>query len=174
MNAAIWSRRRVPAALLAALLLAACVQPLPAATPAAPAAPTPTLALRYYTVQPGDTLSGIATAVGMDVQTLILVNELEDPDQIQPGLRLLISDKVTASGRVLPTPTPTPRPCPNGCPQPFPGCQIKGIVARLDGAKLYALPEDEIYALTEADLWFCRIEDAQRLGWQRWTVFGPK
>jgi len=160
--------------LLALLWLAGCVQPPLTPTPAVTEGPPPTPVLRYYTVQPGDTLSSIAAAVGIDMQTLIQVNELENPDLIQPGVRLLISDKVTASGQLLPTPTPTPLPCVNGCAQAFPGCQIKGILARLDGVKLYALPGDELYPLREADLWFCRVEDAERLGWRRWTVFGPE
>lgn len=159
-------------ALLAALFLAACAQgPLP--TPAPPPGPTATLAPRYYTVAPGDTISAIAAALGIDEQTLILVNEIENPDLIQPGQRLLISERVTISGRVLPTATPTPLPCLQGCRQPFPGCEIKGIVARLDGEQLYLLPEDELYALREADMWFCRAGDAERSGWRRWTVYGP-
>lgn len=127
----------------------------------------------YYTVQPGDTLWAIAERVGIDPAILARVNELEDPDLLQIGQELLISDRVTISGEVLPTATPTPLPCLDGCPRPPPGCQIKGIIARLDGTRMYLLPDDEPYPRLEADIWFCREEDAVRSGWVRWTVYGP-
>jgi len=139
-------------------------------TPTPTATPTP----YFYIVQPGDTLWEIARRHGMDLETLIQVNELEDPSLLRPGQRLLISDRVTISGRLLPTPTPTPVPCRSGCREPVPGCVIKGVIARLDGTRMYLLPEDELYYRRSADVWFCREEDARRAGWRRWTPYGPK
>lgn len=178
--AAIWSRKMAnnriwPALTLLLVLLSACategLAPAPAAGPTD--GPAPTLAPRYYTVQPGDSLWGIADALGVDADMLITVNEIDDPSLIQPGQRLLISDKVTVSGRVLPTPTATPFPCQQGCAQPPDGCEIKGVIAKLDGTKIYVLPEDELYDLRGADKWFCRVLDAESAGWVRWTEYGP-
>ncbi len=161
--------------LIGQLALSACVP----VTPTAPAVdalaltsvatPTPF----FYEVQPGDTLWLIARRFNMDMETLIQVNELENPDLLQPGQRLLISDRVTISGRLLPTATPTPLRCVTGCEKPPPGCEIKAVIARLDGTRLYLLPEDPLYPRRAADLWFCREEDAQRAGWRRWTPYGP-
>jgi len=134
------------------------------------ATPTP----HFYVVRPGDTLWAIAKKTGVDVNTLVAVNELKNPDALRPGDRLLISDKVTISGQPLPTPTPTPIPCLYGCIHPPAHCKIKGYQARLDGMKLYVLPEDEIYPMQQADVWFCREQDARNMGWQHWTPDGPE
>ncbi len=158
------------------LALSACVP----VTPSAPIADTPspttttTPILYFYEVQPGDTLWLIARRFNMDMETLIQVNELKNPDLLQPGQRLLISDRVTISGRPLSTATPTPLRCVNGCEKPPPGCEIKAVIARLDGTRLYLLPEDPLYPWRAADLWFCREEDARRAGWHRWTPYGPR
>ncbi|GAB4562657.1 MAG: hypothetical protein Kow0047_10920 [Anaerolineae bacterium] len=162
---------RWPALAAIAALLASCalpiITPVPTATPSPSPTPTPTPII--YEVQPGDTLWGIAQRFGLPVEILALANELDDPNLIRPGQRLLISDKVTISGRPLPTPTPTPVPCQDGCLSPPPGCEIKGIVARLDGTKFYLLPGDPLYGRRAADIWFCREIDAQQAGWQRWV-----
>lgn len=43
---------------------------------------------RFYTVQSGDTLSGIASQLGTDVNTLVSVNGISDPNKIYPGQKL--------------------------------------------------------------------------------------
>ena len=146
-----------------------------------PMTPTPTVRARivtptpyFYVVQPGDTLWAISQKTKIDLDKLVLVNELEDADDLHPGDKLLISDKVTISGRVLPTPTPTPIPCLFGCIHPSPGCRIKGYRARLDGMKIYVMPQDEIYSMQQAEVWFCREQDARNAGWLHWTPRGPK
>lgn len=167
------------AVILAGLLLSACSRtpdgkfafgfPTPAPTVAPTATPTPT----FYTVRQGDSLWSIARQFGVDVDTLIRVNELADPSLLQPGQTLLISTEVTISGQVLPTATPTPVPCLQGCKYPVAGCEIKAFAARLDGVKLYLLPGDEIYPRRQADLWYCREQDAHADGWRHWTPNGP-
>ncbi len=45
---------------------------------------------KQYTVQPGDSLSGIADSFGVDLNRLISVNQITDPALIQPGMVLTI------------------------------------------------------------------------------------
>jgi len=136
--------------------------------------PTPTPTPFYYVVKEGDTLWSISQKVGIDMDVLVRVNELSDPDIIRPGDRLLISDRMTISGRLLPTPTPTPIPCRQGCAQPPSGCVVKGYRARLDGMKLYVLPDDAIYPVQRGTIWFCREQDAVNAGFLHWTPKGPE
>ena len=162
---------------LSAFSACAGIQPpeQPTPTPGPPVSPSPTStpAPVVYTVRSGDTLYGIANRYGVSIDDIIEINELTEPEKLQPGDRLLISSLETVSGRVLPTATPTPEPCLQGCDVPPDGCEIKGLIAQLDGTRLYALPEDEIYNRRQADIWFCRARDAEAAGWTRWTVFGP-
>ncbi len=140
---------------------------------------TPNPIFLYHRVERGDTLWKIARKYGVDVEILADVNELDDPAAIQVGQEILVSERVTISGRYLPTatptttPTPTPRPCTQGCQYVHPGCDIKGFEARIDGERMFLLPEDELYRRRQADLWFCNEEDAKNAGWRRWTDFGP-
>ena len=53
-----------------------------------------------YTVQPGDTLLGIAQRFGVPVEQLARVNGIEDPDLIQVGQQLVLP----AAGKGSPTP----------------------------------------------------------------------
>src|SRR5207244_9425466 len=45
---------------------------------------------RTYEVQPGDTLAGIAETFGVDVDTMLSSNGIDDPDTIKPGSELRI------------------------------------------------------------------------------------
>ncbi|HEY1296659.1 MAG TPA: LysM peptidoglycan-binding domain-containing protein, partial [Chloroflexota bacterium] len=45
---------------------------------------------RTYEVQPGDTLAGIAQTFGVDVQTILSSNGIDNPDSIHPGSDLRI------------------------------------------------------------------------------------
>ncbi len=166
------------------LALSACAPSLELITPTLPPpthtpTATPTPLFVHYTVQQGDTLGEIARKYDVDIEILAEVNELEDVDAIRIGDDLLISDYVTISGRVLPTPTltptptATPRPCLHGCLNPLPGCDIKGVTSRIDGIRMYVLPDDAFYPMRDAELWFCEEIDAVQAGWQHWTEWGP-
>ncbi|MCL6552709.1 MAG: LysM peptidoglycan-binding domain-containing protein [Firmicutes bacterium] len=71
--------------------------PVPAATVVAPAGAGPTATPTAtpgipdeYTVQPGDTLRGIAQRFNVTPEALIELNGIEDPNLIQPGQVLKI------------------------------------------------------------------------------------
>lgn len=55
-------------------------------TPAQPSNNT-----QYYTVQPNDTLSGIATKFGTTYQSIAFLNRIDNPNWIYPGQRLKIN-----------------------------------------------------------------------------------
>ncbi len=69
--------------------------------------PSPTVAA-LYTVQPGDTLSGLAEQFGTSVDELVAANGLTDPDALQPGQTLLIPSLLRTP--VVPAPVGTPTP----------------------------------------------------------------
>lgn len=61
--------------------------------------------LEDYVVQPGDTLSGIARTLGVNVDTLIEANELLNPDVLSVGQVLSLPDlptELTPSFKILP------------------------------------------------------------------------
>ncbi len=61
------------------------------ATPSKPATPAPQPSAVTYTVQPGDTLSGIAAAYNTTYQHLAEINGIANPNLIYPGQVLTIS-----------------------------------------------------------------------------------
>lgn len=74
------------------LLASMTVSPLPAVT----ATPAPQAGqAAEYVVQTGDTLFNIAQSLGVSVETLIRLNQLEDPTRIVAGERLLIPQPET-------------------------------------------------------------------------------
>lgn len=76
-------------------------------------APAPAPAGDTYTVKPGDTLSGIATAHGLDWQTLYDANRAvigDNPDLIYPGQVLSLAVGPVANPAPTPAPEPTPEP----------------------------------------------------------------
>ena len=62
--------------------------PTPTATPIPRPTPTPTVTV--YVVQPGDTLSGIATRFNLTVDDLVEANRIVNPDALQVGQELTI------------------------------------------------------------------------------------
>lgn len=55
----------------------------------------------YYTVQEGDTLSQIATAFRVSINTILWENDLADNDYIQPGQKLTILPTTGVSHRIV-------------------------------------------------------------------------
>jgi len=104
----------------------AIATPTPSATwtpsPTATMAPTvpppsPPPSPLLHTVQPGETLAGIARAYGVPLEELIAVNHIQDPNLIQAGQVLIIPGVL-----VTPPPagSPPPSPPPTGGPTPTP------------------------------------------------------
>ena len=75
--------------------------PIPTTPIKSTPASTPTLSVSgdVYVVQAGDTLTGIAVRLKVDVDDLIAVNNLNDPNA------LLVGQKLKIPPRVTPTPT---------------------------------------------------------------------
>ena len=70
----------------------------------------------YYTVKPGDTLAKIAWQFGVSVPYLMQINRLHNPNRIEVGQVLLVSDGPMPMPQPMPQPQPPPQPQPH--PQP--------------------------------------------------------
>ncbi len=103
--------RRVLALFILALLVIALI-----------ALPTARAADCLYTVQPGDTLSSIASRYCISPNDIVVTNKLPDPNYVAPGTVLVIpncgSCPVAAPTATLPpsVPTPFPQPPPTATP----------------------------------------------------------
>jgi hypothetical protein len=75
--------------------------PLPTALPS----PTP----RIYIVQSGDTLGAIAEKFGVDQDELIALNNIQDPNVLDPGSKLVIPPRARTELPVSRNPTVTPQ-----------------------------------------------------------------
>lgn len=79
-----------------------------------PVEPTPTSELVVHTVQPGDTISGLALQYDVPEAEIIAANQLENPNFLQVGMQLIIPvggiPEATATFTPAPTPTDTPIP----------------------------------------------------------------
>ena len=105
-------------------------EPNPEATPSATATRQPAYFL--YTVQRGDTLTAIAASYGLSLDHILWTNpeQIENPDLIHVGDRLLLpsltgmiyyvnpGDILSAIGRVLPNPAPDDSGTSSGRPGP--------------------------------------------------------
>ncbi|MET0911014.1 MAG: LysM domain-containing protein [Ilumatobacteraceae bacterium] len=62
---------------------------------------------RFYVIEPGDTLGTIAAALGVTVQSIVDLNGLANPDDIQAGQTIEIPSGVTVIAELPPAPPPT-------------------------------------------------------------------
>lgn len=83
--------------------------PLPAGyvTPLPPGPPSPTPII--YIVQSGDTLGHIAEKFGVDVDELAVINNLADPNVLDPGMQLVIPARGQTLQPASRNPTVTPQ-----------------------------------------------------------------
>jgi peptidoglycan/xylan/chitin deacetylase (PgdA/CDA1 family) len=97
------------------------VTPAPSPSPAPTGVPTPTarVAATIHTVSAGETLSSIARSYGTTMQQLQAWNAdrypslNSNPNAIEPGWELIVSEEANVTP--LPTPSPTPPPSGAGC-----------------------------------------------------------
>ncbi len=98
-------------ALAVTLLPTVTLRPTATPRPATPEpTPTPTMTPTpiIYTVQPGDTLLGIAIQFGVDAEAIQVANGIIDPRSLQIDQVLIIPEPKDNSGEPTATPTPFP------------------------------------------------------------------
>ncbi len=109
-----------------------------------------------YEIQRGDTLNGIAKRYGVTVRDLIAVNEIDDPNRIYPGQKLIIPgyDQPAPPGEAEAAAEPSPR------PRPQPDEVITHTIVRGDTLSSIAKRYDlTLHRLLEAN----EIDDPNRL-----------
>jgi hypothetical protein len=77
-----------------------------------------------YTVKTGDTLGKIAEQFGVSVDELVAINNITDPDWLEPGMQLIIPARRGSSQPVSSNPTVTPQ---EG--EAFPWPRIESVVS---------------------------------------------
>ncbi len=85
--------------------------------------PTPSPESLAYVVREGDTLSGIAYAFGVSIDTLLEANDLADPNLLHPGQTLLIpvpTPRLDTATPAMPSEEAQPTPQPEATPLPTP------------------------------------------------------
>jgi LysM repeat protein len=104
-----WDRAQKPTAMpMVASPLGATPTGAPSATPGSAPSATP----RIYIVKPGDVLGSIAVTLSVDMQSLIEINNIQDPDSLAPGDKLILpapepkNGSTNGSGDAHPTVTP--------------------------------------------------------------------
>ena len=123
-------RQPIPAAVVAATSGPTPNPPAPVAAPASPPAPPSDAAARVYVVRRGDSISEIATRVGMPESELLRLNGIRNPNFIFEGQRLTLVEPAPAPvlavsssparrngpARVAAAAPPPPAPLPAGTP----------------------------------------------------------
>ena len=68
---------------------------------------TTTTVQRFYVIQPGDTLSKIAESFAVDINDLMVLNGITDPDHIEAGQEIEIPPPRSVSNTLPPASTST-------------------------------------------------------------------
>jgi murein DD-endopeptidase MepM/ murein hydrolase activator NlpD len=97
-----------------------------------PTVPIPDIPTTTHIVQPGETLGGIANRAGMDVATLMQINQLANPDQVYAGQELLIATSSASPQEAAPVaPTSTQDSVPTSTSPTTPAATAEASVASL-------------------------------------------
>jgi murein DD-endopeptidase MepM/ murein hydrolase activator NlpD len=115
----LWDRSRQPAAITVPKVTA-----LPAGMTTKPGSELPSPTPRTYIVQKDDTLTSIAEKFGVDIDEIIAINNIEDPDSLTPGQTLIIPPGAPSSLADSRHPTVTPQ---EG--ESFPWPVIKDVIS---------------------------------------------
>ncbi len=107
-----------------------------ATQPSNPAASTPEVVM--HVVQSGDTISGLAMQYDVPAEDIIAANQLQNPNILQVGTKLIIP----VGGLPQATATFTPQPTPTDTPIPFepPSADMTATAAAEAGATATGLP----------------------------------
>jgi LysM repeat protein len=104
----LWTSAAAACALVGVVVAAACASPervrqrpgetlppLPPTVSVRRASTTTTTVLAVYVVQRGDTLDAIAARLGVDLEDLVAVNVILDPNRIEVGQTLVLPTTTT-------------------------------------------------------------------------------
>jgi LysM repeat protein len=140
--------------------------------------PDPTLAIRPYQVEPGESLSEIAQLFGVSVEQLMEINNLSNPDQIRAGMILdvPISGVTVGDGgdQTPETVDSPPQPAPTGTAPPEPeGGKIK--IVSIVGVNDLATEHLQIQSLSPDELslegWWLETNDGLVYNFPKITLY---
>ncbi|MFM7268453.1 MAG: LysM peptidoglycan-binding domain-containing protein, partial [Cyanobium sp.] len=112
-------------------------------TPPAPA-PSYRRGASFHVVKPGESLSEIADGYGLAMSRLVAINQLQDPDHVETGMRLKLQGPAPT-----PKPAPTPRPTAavvppqRATPAPRPAAPATSVTQATKAAAAAAQPRAE-------------------------------
>ncbi|MFM7267589.1 MAG: LysM peptidoglycan-binding domain-containing protein [Cyanobium sp.] len=104
----------------------------------------------FHVVKPGESLSEIADGYGLAMSRLVAINQLQDPDHVEIGMRLkLQGPAATSTPKASPTPRPAAASLPPQRPTPAPRAALPPAASVTQAARAAAAaaqPRSELLA----------------------------